>query len=308
MAYVMLGDLPSAEDVVQEAFYGLYRRWDRLADTAGALYYVRTSVLNGCRSALRHRAVRRGILQHGPLADPPPAVSAETVVLGGEEVIRALRRLPDRQREVLVLRFYAELPDEQIARVMGIRPGTVRSTASRTALARVTPLAAGVGVAAALALVFALAGLIHPGRPANGRPGGRAALPRYYVALSYTGSEQCCEPGKPASPVTHAVVRVTTTGQTLATIEPPRPYGTFVAVTAAADDRTFVLAAQPRERLTQFSTPPRHEVLPPADRPWPPRPGRPGAIGRVAHPGLPLRGSRRRPVSGRRPPGRTRRR
>ena len=134
MAYVMLGDLPSAEDVVQEAFYGLYRRWDRLADTAGATYYVRTSVLNGCRSALRRRAVRRGFLQHGPLADPPPAVSAETVVLGGEEredVIRALRRLPDRQREVLMLRFYAELPDEQIARVMGIRPGTVRSTAFR---------------------------------------------------------------------------------------------------------------------------------------------------------------------------------
>jgi RNA polymerase sigma-70 factor (sigma-E family) len=134
MAYVMLGDLPSAEDVVQEAFCGLYRRWDRLADTAGATYYVRTSVLNGCRSALRRRAVRRGFLQHGPRPDPAPAVSAETVVLGGEEredVIRALRRLPDRQREVLILRFYAELPDEQIARVMGIRPGTVRSTAFR---------------------------------------------------------------------------------------------------------------------------------------------------------------------------------
>jgi RNA polymerase sigma-70 factor (sigma-E family) len=134
MAYVMLGDLPSAEDVVQEAFCGLYRRWDRLADPAGATYYVRTSVLNGCRSALRRRAVRRGFLQHGPRPDPAPAVSAETVVLGGEEredVIRALRRLPDRQREVLILRFYAELPDEQIARVMGIRPGTVRSTAFR---------------------------------------------------------------------------------------------------------------------------------------------------------------------------------
>jgi RNA polymerase sigma-70 factor (sigma-E family) len=129
MAYVMLGDLPSAEDVVQEAFYGLYRRWDRLADPSGATYYVRTSVLNGCRSVLRRRVVRRR-----PLADPAHAVSAETVVLGGEEredVIRALRRLPDRQREVLVLRFYAELPVEQIARVMGIRPGTVRSTAFR---------------------------------------------------------------------------------------------------------------------------------------------------------------------------------
>jgi RNA polymerase sigma-70 factor (sigma-E family) len=134
MAYVMLGDLPSAEDVVQEAFCGLYRRWDRLASTDGALYYVRTSVLNGCRSALRRQAVRRGFLQQRTLADPPPAASAESVVLGGaerEEVIQALGRLPRRQREVLVLRFYAELPDEQIARVMGIRPGTVRSTAFR---------------------------------------------------------------------------------------------------------------------------------------------------------------------------------
>ena len=129
MAYVMLGDRPSAEDVVQEAFCGLYRHWDRLADPAGATYYVRASVLNGCRSALRRRTVRRR-----SLAEPSSAVSAETVVLVGEEredVIRALRHLPDRQREVLILRFYAELPDEQIARVMGIRPGTVRSTAFR---------------------------------------------------------------------------------------------------------------------------------------------------------------------------------
>jgi RNA polymerase sigma-70 factor (sigma-E family) len=129
LAYIMLGDLPSAEDVVQEAFYGLYRRWDRLQDHSGALYYVRASVLNGCRSALRRRAVRRRMLAHQPAAD-----SAETVVLGGEEreeVIRALGRLPHRQREVLVLRFYSELSDDEIARVMGIRQSTVRSAAHR---------------------------------------------------------------------------------------------------------------------------------------------------------------------------------
>ena len=126
LAYIMLGDLQSAEDVVQEAFYGLYRRWDRLKDHSGALYYVRASVLNGCRSALRRRAVRRRVLAHQPAAD-----SAEAVVLGGEEVIRALGRLPHRQREVLVLRFYSELSDEEIARVMGIRQSTVRSAAYR---------------------------------------------------------------------------------------------------------------------------------------------------------------------------------
>ena len=129
LAYIMLGDLPSAEDVVQEAFYGLYRRWDRLKDASGALYYVRASVLNGCRSVLRRRAVRRR-----SLAYQPSAASAEAVVLSGEEreeVIRALGRLPHRQREVLVLRFYSELSDEEIARVMGIRQSTVRSAAYR---------------------------------------------------------------------------------------------------------------------------------------------------------------------------------
>jgi RNA polymerase sigma-70 factor (sigma-E family) len=129
LAYIMLGDLPSAEDVVQEAFYGLYRRWDRLTDASGALYYVRASVLNGCRSVLRKRAVRRR-----SLAYQPSAASAEAVVLSGEEreeVIRALARLPHRQREVLVLRFYSELSDEEIARVMGIRQSTVRSAAYR---------------------------------------------------------------------------------------------------------------------------------------------------------------------------------
>jgi RNA polymerase sigma-70 factor (sigma-E family) len=129
LAYVMLDDLPGAEDVVQEAFCGLYRRWDRLKDADRAMFYVRAAVLNGCRSALRRRAVRRRVL-----ADQPPAVSAEAVVLSGEEreeVIRAVERLPHRQREALVLRFYLDLPDDQIAQAMGIRPGTVRSAMCR---------------------------------------------------------------------------------------------------------------------------------------------------------------------------------
>jgi RNA polymerase sigma-70 factor (sigma-E family) len=132
MAYVMLDDLQGAEDVVQEAFYGLYRRWGRLKDADHAIFYVRAAVLNGCRSALRHRAVRRRVLADQP--DHRPAVSAEALVIKGEEreqVIRALARLPHRQREALVLRFYLELPDDQIARVMDIRQSTVRSTVAR---------------------------------------------------------------------------------------------------------------------------------------------------------------------------------
>jgi len=55
LAVVMLGDRPAAEDVVQEAFYGLYRRWHTLSEETKALAYVRSSVINGCRSALRRR-------------------------------------------------------------------------------------------------------------------------------------------------------------------------------------------------------------------------------------------------------------
>ena len=129
LAYLMLGDRAAAEDAVQDAFCGLYRRWDRLADASGALPYVRSSVLNGCRTALRRRARGRQLTDY-----QPPAGSAEAAVLTQEErqeVMRAVRRLPDRQREALVLRFYLDLPDGEIARAMGIRPGTVRSAIHR---------------------------------------------------------------------------------------------------------------------------------------------------------------------------------
>ncbi len=90
---------------------------------------MRSSVLNGCRTA-RRRERRTGIGGVSQLL----AASAESAALAGEErrqVMRSLRRLPDRQREVLVLRFYLELSEAEIARQMGIRPGTVRSTTSR---------------------------------------------------------------------------------------------------------------------------------------------------------------------------------
>jgi RNA polymerase sigma-70 factor (sigma-E family) len=129
LAYLMLGDRPAAEDVVQDAFFGLYRNWARLADHDRALAYVRSSVLNGCRSALRRRAVGRRLTAY-----QPPAASAEATALGREErreVMQAVRRLPGRQREALVLRFYLDLPDAEIARIMGLRPSSVRSATHR---------------------------------------------------------------------------------------------------------------------------------------------------------------------------------
>lgn len=129
LARLILGNRPGAEDVVQEAFYGLYRRWPKLSDPAKAVPYLRTSVVNGCRSALR----RRWLPQGRPVREPD-AVSAEAAVLSLEErrhVARALRSLPRRQQEALVLRFYLGLSAEESAAAMHISTGTVRSAISR---------------------------------------------------------------------------------------------------------------------------------------------------------------------------------
>jgi len=132
LAVVMLGDRAAAEDVVHDAFCGLYRHWSHLADTGNALVYVRSSVLNRCRSELRRRIrAERRAARH---AAPHDAASAEVLVLITEEhraVLLALRRLPPRQREALVLRFYLDLAEPEIAAAMGVTAGTVKSTTSR---------------------------------------------------------------------------------------------------------------------------------------------------------------------------------
>ncbi len=129
LAHVMLGDRAAAEDVVQDAFIGLHRNWHKLSDQAKAPQYLRSSVLNGCRTALRRD--RRSNVE----ADPEATVgSAEATALASEEqrrIMTAVRRLPHRQREALLLRFYLQEPEAEIASLMGIRPSTVRSTTHR---------------------------------------------------------------------------------------------------------------------------------------------------------------------------------
>jgi RNA polymerase sigma-70 factor (sigma-E family) len=132
LAHIMLGDRAGAEDVVQEAFCGLYRRWSTLADTGSAVAYVRSSVLNGCRTVLRRQTWARSRADGQQPA--PPVISAEAAAISLEErqqVLRALRRLPPRQREALVLRFYLDLSAEESAATMGIGPGSVRSAIHR---------------------------------------------------------------------------------------------------------------------------------------------------------------------------------
>jgi RNA polymerase sigma-70 factor (sigma-E family) len=127
LALVMLGDAAAAEDVVQDAFLGLFRRWGSLADAGAAPAYLRASVLNGCRTAIRRRS-RPGV----PAGRP--GESAEASVLLGEEhraVLAAIRRLPARQREALVLRYYLDLTEGQAAEAMRISRGAVKSATSR---------------------------------------------------------------------------------------------------------------------------------------------------------------------------------
>jgi RNA polymerase sigma factor (sigma-70 family) len=134
LAYVMLGDRAAAEDVVHDAFFGLCRRWTDLTDTQKARSYLRSSVLNGCRTALRRQGRNRDVLALRPDILGPDVPGADVPLLANEDrqaVMAALRRLPHRQREALVLRYYLELPDTEIAQTMGIGESTVRSTAHR---------------------------------------------------------------------------------------------------------------------------------------------------------------------------------
>jgi RNA polymerase sigma-70 factor (sigma-E family) len=130
LAKLLLRDQPSAEDVVQDVFIGLYRALPRLRDRDQVLPYLRTAVINRSRSVLRSR--RRALLRRIP--HEPPMSSAETAAMIGEdrrEVLAAVSRLPRRAREVLVLRYYLDLPDHEIAAALGVSRGTVSSTASR---------------------------------------------------------------------------------------------------------------------------------------------------------------------------------
>ncbi|MFE5539812.1 RNA polymerase sigma factor [Streptomyces sp. NPDC056492] len=131
LAVLLVDDLATAEDVVQDAFTALYRRHgEQISEVDNALGYLRTAVVNTSRSVLRRRRTAR--------AWTPPAAaevpSAEDHVVLDEahrEVLAALARLTPRRRQVLVLRYWAELSEAEIATTLGISRGAVKSNASR---------------------------------------------------------------------------------------------------------------------------------------------------------------------------------
>ena len=130
LAALLVRDVATAEEVVQDSFVAMRGRWRLLTDSDNALAYLRRSVVNGSRSVLRHRVVV-GRFAPKPLPDMPSAEQGALALLERSAVVAALRMLPPRQREVLMLRFYADLSETQIASTMGISAGAVKSHASR---------------------------------------------------------------------------------------------------------------------------------------------------------------------------------
>ncbi|QYN35073.1 sigma-70 family RNA polymerase sigma factor [Pseudonocardia sp. DSM 110487] len=129
---VLLG-ADDAEDVVAEAFYQLYRRWPRLRSPSAAATYLRSVVVNLTRMRIRHlQVVRKHAVRTGD-EQPHVASGEERAVLRDDQkaLVDAVRALPARQREALVLRFWLDLRESEIADAMGITAGSVKVHVSR---------------------------------------------------------------------------------------------------------------------------------------------------------------------------------
>lgn len=134
LSVLLVRDVETAEEVVQDAFVAMHGRWRSLREPDKALAYLRQAVVNRSRSVLRHRGVQARYTPP-PLADHHGADEDALVSERRREVLDALRALPDRQREVLALRYYLDLSESDIADTLGISRGAVKSHASRGAAA-----------------------------------------------------------------------------------------------------------------------------------------------------------------------------
>ena len=130
LAALLVRDTPTAEQVVQDSFAAIRDGWDRLRDTEKAVTYLRQAVVNRSRSVLRHRTVAGKNLPQAP-PNMPPAEHEALAFLEQPAVAAVLRELPDRQREAIVLRYYADLSEAEIAATMRISRGAVKSHTAR---------------------------------------------------------------------------------------------------------------------------------------------------------------------------------
>src|SRR5690242_8529052 len=130
LAVLLVRDVATAEEVVQDSFIAMHGAWRRLRDNDKALSYLRQCVVNRSRSVIRHRmVVDRNAPKPAP--DTPSAEQGALTRLERSAVVTAMRSLPLRQREALALRYYGDLSEAQIAAAMGISRGTVKSHTTR---------------------------------------------------------------------------------------------------------------------------------------------------------------------------------
>jgi RNA polymerase sigma-70 factor (sigma-E family) len=129
LAALLTGDRALAEDIVQEAFARLVGRLQHIREPEAFRAYLRKAVVNLSRMHFRRRKVERASL--AKLGSRPAAVAGEPDVAVRESMAEALLGLPERQRAAIVLRFYEDLPERQVAEILRCRPGTVGSLVSR---------------------------------------------------------------------------------------------------------------------------------------------------------------------------------
>jgi RNA polymerase sigma-70 factor (sigma-E family) len=139
LSVLLVRDVETAEEVVQDSFVAMHGRWRTLREPDKALAYLRQTVVNRSRSVLRHRGVQdrhaSAVLTERPGAAGPGADEATVARERRRQVLDALQQLPRRQREVLALRYYLDLDEAGIAETLGISRGAVKSHASRGAAA-----------------------------------------------------------------------------------------------------------------------------------------------------------------------------
>jgi RNA polymerase sigma-70 factor (sigma-E family) len=133
LATLLTSESGLAEEIVADAYVQLHARWRLLDDQDKALAYLRAIVVNRSRSALRHRRVvdRHVASTSASLPDAPSAESAALDRITSASILAALAALPARQREALVLRYYGDLSESEIADTMGCSRGAVKSHLSR---------------------------------------------------------------------------------------------------------------------------------------------------------------------------------
>jgi DNA-directed RNA polymerase specialized sigma24 family protein len=219
LAVLLVGDRASAEDVVQDAFLGLYRRWDCLPDTSSPLAYLRVSVLNGCRTALRGRARSR----HRQVFDVPRARRHRPDAQGGimtepEDLVRSTTRaIAGTVRDVPPLRLAPAVDD-----LRSFAPRARRWRRLRGWLAPVTTAAAVLAVAVSVVIIRDISN--GPVVPPAASASALTVPPRYYVAIPGAGTgwyPDAATASKQSFPRNDLVVGDTATGKRLATIASP---------------------------------------------------------------------------------------